>query len=114
MRQMLSWGQTVGKQTGFDLLVIEQLSTLLRQAGLRHVREQRIHVPIGAWGGRAGELMALDLQAIFQALKALLCAYVPIVPDQFDAIVKALPSEWEQYHTSYTYIMTHAQKEKSR
>jgi SAM-dependent methyltransferase len=112
MQQLLTWGQIVGKQTGFDLLVIERLSVLLRQTGLRHVREQRFNVPIGVWGGRAGELMALDLQAIFQALKALLCNRVPVAPEQFDAIVGALPSEWEQYHTSYTYIMTYAQKGK--
>jgi hypothetical protein len=55
--------------------------------------------------------MALDLQAIFQALKVLLCARVPIAPEQFDAIVQALPFEWEQYHTSYTCIMTYGQKE---
>jgi hypothetical protein len=40
MQQLLTWGQTVGKQIGFDLLLVERLSTLLHQAGLRHVREQ--------------------------------------------------------------------------
>jgi SAM-dependent methyltransferase len=112
MQQMLTWGEQVIAQRGFDVRVIDHLSTMLRQAGTEHVREQRLTIPVGSWAGRIGELMGKDLLALFEAFKVSLCTALSLQPGQVDAVLRALPHEWNTYHTSYTYVEVHGQRKQ--
>jgi SAM-dependent methyltransferase len=110
MNQLITWGEQVLTQRGFDVRVIDHLSTMLRQAGAEHVREQRLTIPVGSWAGRIGELMGKDLLALFEAFKASLCTALSLQIGQVDAVLQALPDEWNAYHTSYTYLEVHGQR----
>jgi SAM-dependent methyltransferase len=110
MQQMLTWGEQAMASRGFDLGVIDHLSAMLRQAGVHQVQEHRFTIPVGSWAGRAGDLMGKDLLALFEAFKASLCTMLSLKPEQIDVVLRALPHEWDTYHTSYTYIEIHGQR----
>lgn len=110
MQQLLTWGEQAMASRGFDLGVIEHLSAMLRQAGAHQVQEQRFSIPVGSWAGRAGDLMAKDLLALFEAFKVPLCTMLSLEPERVDAVLRALPHEWDTYHTSYTYMEVHGQR----
>jgi SAM-dependent methyltransferase len=112
MQQLLRWGEQALAQRGFDACVIDHLSTMLRQAGAHQVQEQRLTIPVGSWAGRTGDLMGKDLLALFEAFKAPLCTALSLQPEQVDTVLRALPHEWDIYHTSYTYIEVHGQCRK--
>jgi SAM-dependent methyltransferase len=114
MQQMLTWGAQAITQRGFDVRVIDHLSTMLRQAGVHQVQEQRLTIPVGSWGGRTGDLMAKDLLALFETFKAPLCMALSLQPKQVDEVLRALPHEWDTYHTSYSYIEVHGQCREGR
>jgi len=109
MQQMVTWGEQVLIQRGFDVRVVGHLSTMLRQAGAEHVREQRLTIPVGSWAGRIGELMGKDLLALFEAFKVSLCTVLSLHPGRVDAVLRALPDEWNTHQTSYTYLEVHGQ-----
>jgi SAM-dependent methyltransferase len=112
MQQILTWGEQALAQRGFDVRVIDHLSMMLRQAGVYQVQEQRLTIPVGSWAGRTGDLMAKDLLALFEAFKASLCLALSLQPEQVDAVLRALPHEWDTYRTSYSYLEVHGQCRK--
>jgi SAM-dependent methyltransferase len=109
MRQVLTWGEQVLAQRGFAVQVIDHLGMMLRQAGAHQVQEQRFTIPVGSWAGRAGDLMGKDLLALFEAFKVPLCTALSLQREQVDAVLRALPHEWDTYRTSYTYLEVHGQ-----
>ena len=82
---------------------MEQLGEHVRQLGMRLMTNETIHAPLGAWGGHAGELFAVDLASVMQSFKGLYCEHLHVDPAAYDAVVAQLPAEWEQYHTTYTF-----------
>ena len=64
---------------------------------------ETIHAPLGAWGGLAGELLAVDVASVVQGFKGLYCTQLGMNAAAYDTLVAQLPVEWEQYHTTYTF-----------
>ena len=54
--------------------------------------------------------MGKDLLALFEAFKVSLCTALSLQQEQVDAVLQALPHEWNTYHTSYTYLEVHGQR----
>jgi ubiquinone/menaquinone biosynthesis C-methylase UbiE len=89
---------------GLDARVIPHLGAYLIEAGLGNVQSNVVPIPIGKWGGRLGELMEKNLLTVLDGLKP----HYPV--EQFDARIRALPSEWKRYHTHYSYLFFWGQK----
>ncbi len=99
--QFISWWAAFSRAAGFDTGLMERLYTLLHEAGLSSVLWQPIRVPLGAWGGHASIKLATNMLCGFRSLKERMCAALGLPSEEFDALVEALPGEWEQYRTSY-------------
>ena len=41
---------------------------------------ETIDAPLGAWGGHAGELLAVDVASVMQGVKTLYCAQLQMEP----------------------------------
>ena len=109
-QQFMAWWQAVSRINGFDTSLMENLGMLLREAGLHHIVERRIRVPVGKWGGHLGELMKTNMQTGFLALKSRYCRQLSISSAQFDQTVDALPDEWERCQTSYYFHLAYGQR----
>ncbi len=99
---MQGWGQ-MAPCLGFDLSLMEMLGEQARQVGVQLMSNETIHAPLGAWGGHAGELLAVDVASVMQGIKTPYCTQMHMEADAYDALVAQLPGEWEQYHTTYTF-----------
>ena len=103
MQQLLLWVRTLGEQLGFDGQVVRHLDRFLRQEGLREVQRQEVHVPVGTWGGRVGTLLGKDMLAGLAGLSALFNRHLSLSPEVVSEVLQALPREWNQYRTEYTF-----------
>ncbi len=111
LTQRLAQGwQQIAPRLGFDLSLMEQLGERLRQLGMRVLTSEMIHAPLGAWGGHAGELFAVDVASVMRSVKSLYCTHLHMDSAAYDALIAGLPTEWEQYHTTYTFHLVLAQR----
>ncbi len=106
-RLLLDWWQQIEEQTGFRLSLLEHLGELLAQAGAQEIHTRTIAAPLGAWGGRAGELISRDLHATFGSLKPFYCTHLGIRGKDYDTAVETLREEWETYHTHYHFYLAY-------
>jgi SAM-dependent methyltransferase len=102
-RQLVHWGEQVGQRLGFDLSLMEHLGDLLSQAGAIQRDTQRIEAPLGAWAGRIGELLAIDVLAALKSCQGLYCSQLNITPEHFDSIIDQLTPEWNHHQTTCTF-----------
>ena len=44
---------------------------MLKNTGLRNVQMKTFQLPLGKWGGRAGEMLAIDMHAVITSFRAV-------------------------------------------
>nr|BBH93674.1 hypothetical protein KTA_18730 [Thermogemmatispora argillosa] len=91
-------------------LVMRSLGNYLEQAGLSNIRYQLIEAPLGAWGGRVGSLLALDLREIGKAMSAPIAARFGIPEKQIFELIQQAEQEWNQYKTHFRFAVAYGQK----
>ena len=113
-KQFQAWWQ-VGEHTlGFNLALLPTLDRLMSATGLRNVHMETLALPLGKWGGRAGEMLAIDLHAVFRSFRAVYVSRFGVPADLFERTLAALPEEWERYQTRYEFYLVYGQKEEAR
>jgi ubiquinone/menaquinone biosynthesis C-methylase UbiE len=100
-KQFLAWWVKIYALQNIDVSKMSHLDSLLIQSGFSHVQTKTITLPVGGWGGRIGNLTAQNILAEWPRMKLLAHSLLGIPPEQFDAILKHLATEWDTYHTSY-------------
>lgn len=105
-QQFLVWWEQFGKQRGIDPSLMENLPYLMQQLGQQNVHAKFLHVPVGKWGGRAGNMLLANIISGWGALRQTFISQVGVDPILFDNTFRALPGEWEERHTRYEYIIT--------
>ncbi len=109
-RQFLSRWPAAAQATGFDLSRMSHLDQLFAASGLVNVQMHTIPMPLGRWAGAEGEMMGRDIQAIFQAFKAIFVTKMGMPEQEFNGLIDALPAEWESYQTTYEFYQVFGQK----
>jgi SAM-dependent methyltransferase len=84
---------------GLDPRITSRLAELLSMVGLVDVRTQTVELPVGPHGGRFGELMAADLLARVEGMRAHVLAARLTTPESFARAQEALPLEMN--HSEY-------------
>ena len=93
--QVFSWIEALRQARGLLGQQILHLGEFLRQEGVEEQETQTIPVKIGAWGGRAGQMMERDILAAVHALKEP-CASLGVDPDIFERGVQDMAREWQR------------------
>jgi ubiquinone/menaquinone biosynthesis C-methylase UbiE len=106
-QQFCLWWQEVKALQNIDLKTTEHLGLLLQNAGLAHVEQKTLPIPL--WGGRAGEVMSTNLIGMMRHAKASIIA-LGIGPLTFDQVVGALLKEWQECKTSYHFCAVYGQR----
>lgn len=108
--QFQSWWLKGEKQLGFSLELMPHLDRMLSNVGLKRVHAETLQLPLGKWGGRAGDMLAKDMHAIFTSFRAVYVSRFGIPAAQFEKALAALPDEWERHHTCYEFYLVYGQK----
>lgn len=93
MTQLMNWGAEVSRRRGIDLNVGNILPDFLHQARLSHVAFQKLHIPVGAYGGRIGLMMESDVFAVIAAIRGPVIATQLTSPAAYDATVEQAHAE---------------------
>jgi SAM-dependent methyltransferase len=72
LAQLDEWGQQLLSPRGIDLALGSHVGEYLRAAGAVSVTERSSKLPIGPYGGRVGQIMAMDLITGFRSSVSLL------------------------------------------
>ena len=107
--RLCDWLRAMAQAQGIDLDLMTHLGELLRAAGCQTVEAQDIPVPLGAWAGRAGEMLKVDALRAFQALQPRSA----LQPDAFDAMLNAVAKEWEQRRVSVIFHAAYGRREQA-
>lgn len=107
-KQFQDWWLAGEKALGFNLALMPHLDQMLKNVGARAVQMETLPLPLGKWGGRAGEMLAKDIHAIFTSFRAVYVSRLGIPAALFEKTLAALPQEWERYQTSYEFYLVYA------
>ncbi len=100
-KQFLAWWVAISASKGIDASKMSQIDQFLKQGGFSHVRAKTETIPVGGWGGRLGNLLAQDILAGWPSMRPLAHSLLRVPPEQFDAVIGQLATEWDAYHTDY-------------
>ncbi len=109
-KQFQAWWQAGEKALGFNLALMPQLDQMMRHTGLMNVHMETLELPLGKWGGRAGEMLAVDLHAVFTSFRAVYVSRLGVPAGLFERTLAALPEEWERHQTRYEFYIVYRQK----
>lgn len=108
--QYLEWWDQCSQLRGIDTWAVAHLDTWLQEVNVKQVQQRVLYVPVGQWGGHLGQRLAVNLLTGWRGMRALLCEQIALAPEQFDAVLLALPAEWEELQTEFAYYIATGQR----
>ncbi len=103
-QEFLSWWEQVSKKRGIDASLMGQLPGLMQDAQLQNVLGRLLHVPVGKWGGRPGQMLLTNLVSGWGGLQPVFAEQASVSAERFQQTFQALPQEWETYQSRYEYV----------
>lgn len=89
MEAINRWVSELSGRRGIDVQIGAQIGMFLQQDGLTGVVFRDIYLPVGRYGGRAGQMTAADLFAMYEGLRSLVTAQGIASPQEFDQALAA-------------------------
>lgn len=85
--QLFNWGSQLVANRGVDTRFSPNIPGLMQSAGLMRVEARRIELPLGAYGGRVGNMASADLLTAIRALGDLIVRAGLATNDQFERLL---------------------------
>ena len=108
-QQFLAWFAAISQTRGIDASKVAQIGAFLHEAGFSHVKAKTDVIPVGMWGGRIGNLLAQDILAGWPSMRPLAHTLLGVSPEQFDAVIGQLETEWNTLQTTYEVYFAYGQ-----
>ena len=108
MSQLFAWAQQVTAPRGINLQIGVRLREFAQDAGLRHVTQQEVKLPIGG-PSRLGAMVKADLVSVSQALGAAIKGAGVADPAAFDATLDAWQDEMARYRYYWPVYVVYGQ-----
>lgn len=94
---------------GMDPRYSSRIGEYMQQAGFRNVKVRKVGLPVGAWAGRIGKMVATDMSTILEAVRPLYMRN-GMSAEQFDATIQTMKQEWEQYRSHWVFYIGYGQR----
>lgn len=108
--RLYSWIEQASQQRGIDVTIGRQIEAFARTAGLTHVSEHKVEIPMGNWGGRIGSMLATDFSTAVIAIKPLVTSTLKINSQEYDYTLQSWLQECEQLHATYDFTIVYGQR----
>jgi hypothetical protein len=109
-QQMLDWWKKATTKQGGDLTLRQHLVPMLQRAGITHIEQRTISVPLGTWGSVTGCAMSMSLEMYINSLKMKIMTTLHVSSGEFDRVLHTLTEEWETYNTTYQFYAVYGQR----
>jgi SAM-dependent methyltransferase len=90
------WVLALGQARGLDLNIGPRVGALLQSAGLSQVVFREILLPLGRYGGRAGQMNATDTFALIEGVRPLVVAQGLTTEQEFNHLLSTARAEVDQ------------------
>jgi len=102
----------LGRMRGLDAtgVVFRSLPHYLEDAGVSDVQSESLNVPIGAWAGQGGALMASSYRAMFNRLEPAFTARLRIPQEECRELVATMVDEWDPNRSFYSMAVAFGRK----
>lgn len=91
-----SWISLIAARRGIDLSLGAKVGAALQRAGLGNVVHRDMYLPVGRYGGRAGQMTAADTFALLEGLRPIVTAQGVVSPRVFDHALAVARVEIDQ------------------
>jgi SAM-dependent methyltransferase len=91
-------------------IVFQSLAKYLQGAGASEVQVRSLTVPIGAWAGHAGALMASSYGVMFNRLEPAFTARLGVSQEECRELVVAMIDEWDAHRSYYSMTVAFGRK----
>ncbi|KAI8054679.1 S-adenosyl-L-methionine-dependent methyltransferase [Syncephalis plumigaleata] len=95
---------------GIDPNALEQMEPRLRQAGFVDIQSKRIAVPVGAWGGLVGRILADATRHMIESARPVLVRYCKLRSHEVHSIINNALAEMEINQCCAVMYFYHARK----
>lgn len=98
-QQMAHWIEQFCAARNIYPAIGEDLSTLLEDEASLTDKQVYFHdLPVGAWGGHEGKLLAKSHLTAYAGVKPIYVKDLHINPEEFDKVIHKIGHEWEASH----------------
>lgn len=109
-RKLNEYGYLALKQRGIEVLQVRNLKLLLESNGLQRIQFQPVSVPVGAWGGRLGQMALSNVQVATEGLKPLLLSSSGLTSAALDGLLQQVYEEFERNNSSMQFFVVCGQR----
>jgi ubiquinone/menaquinone biosynthesis C-methylase UbiE len=107
-----TWFADGFKLRGIDVKMGQNLDEWMHEAGLINVTKQTFTVPVGPWGGQAGELFAENYRLGNIALQPLFTNALGVPKEEYEKTTALMLEEFKSHQTYITVYVYLGQKQK--
>ncbi len=104
------WTIEGGAKFGLDMQVGLKMGDMLRAAGFSNIRANEFPIPIGAYGGRIGEMMQTNLYLIYNAGKGMSVKSGVASLEAYNTALQNWPAEVNTVQSVFRYYSVIGQK----
>ncbi|KAI8982041.1 S-adenosyl-L-methionine-dependent methyltransferase [Mycotypha africana] len=95
---------------GMDSFIADKISGYLQDAKFKNIQDINYDVPIGAWGGQAGELFLAIQKMALPAVKVMVTELTKVTDEEYEENLKEAYEEVEKYQVSTRFRLIYASK----
>ncbi|MFI5273701.1 MAG: class I SAM-dependent methyltransferase [Ktedonobacterales bacterium] len=96
------WVMQASERRGIDFKAGAHVTDFLRQAGLAHINQREVAIPLGQYGGRLGVMMETDFFSAVSGLRGPVMAMRITSADEFDQAMQTARREMATGRFSWT------------
>lgn len=109
-RQYYEYVRLISRRAGINLDAIPELSRFASAAGMQHIKEFHMDVPIGQWAGRIGRLGERNMECLYEAIKPRLIREGNMPVEKVDEFWTRMVVEWNNRKAKKRFYVICGQK----
>lgn len=110
MDTLVRWITEASVKRGVDPLLGPRVASFFAQAGLVNMTSRDVHLPVGRYGGRLGNMALVDVFGVVTGVKPLVVAQGITDAHSYDAAVEQARADLDSYQCTLPFYIAYGQK----
>ncbi|CAO3642637.1 unnamed protein product [Cunninghamella blakesleeana] len=110
LQKISDWVGEALTSKGMDSFIADKISLFLDEAGFKEIEDINYNIPIGKWGGDAGELYLAVQRLALPAVGVMVVQLTSVTSDEYKKAVKETFEAFDDYNASNRFRLIHGKK----